>query len=101
MRSARDRSAWIEETLRRTLEPEHLEVVDESEAHRGHPGAADGGGHYRVTLVSRRFDGESRVRRHRIVYEALSTAMGAEIHALSLDTLTPEEWSRRASGRAG
>ena len=89
-----DRSLRIESELRAAFEPVHLELEDESHRHRGHAGAADGGGHYRVTIVSSRFEGRSRLERHRLVYEALDVEMGSAIHALAVRALTPEEWKR-------
>jgi BolA protein len=89
--------AAIERALRAGLAPEHLAIEDESERHRGHAGAASGGGHYRVTVVSARFAGRARLERHRMVYAALGTALGGEIHALALRALTPEEWAGAAS----
>jgi BolA protein len=88
---ASERSAWIERTLTEALAPESIEVEDESALHRGHAGAAAGGGHFRVRVVSPSFRGHSRVARHRIVYSALTAQMGSGIHALALETLTPEE----------
>jgi BolA protein len=82
--------AAIEQRLA-ALQPELLEIYDESSEHIGHAGAQGGGGHYRVLIVSGRFLGESRVRRHRMVYEALSAMMHKEIHALAITALTPEE----------
>jgi BolA protein len=77
--------------LQEALSPAHLEIEDESAAHAGHPGARGGGGHYRVTVVSERFAGLSRVARHRLVYDALYDLMQREVHALSLSLATPEE----------
>jgi BolA protein len=85
-----DRRTRIEETLRRAFAPVELEVEDDSHRHRGHKGAGSGG-HFRVTLVSARFAGISRLERHRLVYEALRTELGAEIHALALSTRAPGE----------
>ena len=73
------------------LQPELLEIHDQSGEHAGHPGAQGGGGHYQVLIVSRRFDGQSRVARHRMVYEALGAMLHKQIHALALTTLTPQE----------
>jgi BolA protein len=73
------------------LEPELIEIEDESHRHAGHPGAASGGGHYRVRLVSRRFAGVPRLARHRLVYDALAGMMKREVHALSLTLLAPDE----------
>lgn len=81
----------IERALRAALSPDRLEIVDEGHLHRGHAGAAGGGGHFRVRIVSDAFEGASRVRRHRMVYAALQDAMGGEIHALAVVALTPAE----------
>lgn len=90
-----DRIRWLEETLRHALSPRHLEIVDDSARHAGHPGAASGGGHYRVLIVSESFRGQDLVARQRAVYAALGDAMQVAVHALALQTLTPEEWERR------
>ena len=73
------------------LRPELLEIYDESSEHAGHAGAQGGGGHYQVLIVSGRFQGESRIGRHRMVYAALGAMMQKEIHALAITALTPEE----------
>lgn len=73
------------------LNPETLQLEDESAQHKGHAGAAGGGGHYRLTIVSPRFDKLSTLARHRLVYDALGEMMQREIHALSITALTPEE----------
>jgi BolA family transcriptional regulator, general stress-responsive regulator len=73
------------------LEPDLLEIYDESAEHAGHAGAQSGGGHYQVLIVSRRFLGQSRVTRHRMVYEALGGMMQQQIHAVAITALTPEE----------
>jgi BolA protein len=90
------RVRWIETTLREAFAPQHLSVEDESARHVGHAGAASGGGHFRVLIVSETFRGQSPVGRHSAVYRALGDAMKSEIHALALRTLTPEEWQREA-----
>ncbi len=86
-----ERRDWIERTLREALQADSVEVDDESHRHRGHPGAASGGGHFRVCVVSERFRDLPRVKRHRIVYDALADGMGDAIHALAIRALTPEE----------
>jgi BolA protein len=73
------------------LEPESIVLDDESAQHRGHAGAASGGGHFRLTLVSPKFRNLSTLARHRLVYEAMGELMQREIHALSITALTPEE----------
>ena len=87
-----DRRARIETKLREGLEADHVEVVDESHLHAGHAGAASGAGHFRATVVSRRFEGLGLVEAQRLVYRALDDEMGGEIHALALRTFTPEQW---------
>ncbi|MFN9029552.1 MAG: BolA family protein [Betaproteobacteria bacterium] len=52
------------------------------------------GRHFDAVIVSSAFDGKSRVQRHQLVYAALGDRMRAEVHALSMKTLTPAEWSR-------
>lgn len=73
------------------LEPDHLEVVDDSHHHVGHEGAADGRGHFTVLVVSKRFTGVNTLRRHRLVYEAVGDLMLTDIHALSIHALAPGE----------
>jgi BolA family transcriptional regulator, general stress-responsive regulator len=87
-----DTVAWLDATLRDAFAPQHLEIADESARHAGHAGAAGGGGHYRVLLVSSLFRERDRLARQRLVYDALGDAMRSRIHALALRTLTPEEW---------
>lgn len=74
-----------------TLEPENVVLEDESAQHAGHAGAASGGGHFRLTLVSSQFRTLSTLARHRLVYAAMGELMQREIHALSITALTPEE----------
>jgi BolA family transcriptional regulator, general stress-responsive regulator len=74
-----------------TLEPQSLNLQDESSLHAGHAGAASGGGHYRLTIVSPRFAGLNAVARHRLVYETLGELMQGPVHALAITALTPEE----------
>jgi len=81
----------IRERLAR-LQPQRLELVDESESHRGHAGWREGGGtHWRLTIVAPAFNGQSTVARHRMVYQALGDLMQHPIHALSITARAPEE----------
>ena len=75
------------------LEPDHLEVIDDSHQHAGHAGAADGRGHFSVVVVSKRFAGLSTLRRHRLVYDTVGDMMVTDIHALSIQALAPGEAS--------
>lgn len=79
--------------LTEDLAPLHLQIEDESALHVGHAGAASGGGHYRLTLSSTRFEGKSRLTRHRLVYDCLSDLMRGDIHALAIVALTPSEFA--------
>jgi BolA protein len=72
------------------LKPLVLDLRDESEQHAGHAGAASGGGHWQLTIVSEAFRGKSAVARHRMVYEALGDLMKRDIHALKIEALAPE-----------
>ena len=87
------RTQAIEDALHNKLEARYITVVDQSSLHESHAGAQSGGGHFQVLVVSDRFRGLSRIAAQRIVYEALGDLMVNDIHALSMRTLTPEEWS--------
>ena len=92
---ATERRSRIERAFREAFAPVHLDVLDEGHRHRGHAGAAGGGGHFRVTIVSQAFAGHSRVERHRMLYAVLGDAVGTDIHALALHAMTPEEYRER------
>jgi BolA family transcriptional regulator, general stress-responsive regulator len=78
--------------LVQSLQPARLEIVDESELHRGHGGWREGGEtHFRVVVVSGRFAGRSRVERQRLVHEAAGDLLRERIHALSIRALSPGE----------
>lgn len=81
----------IHNLLKTALSPQALQVDDESALHAGHAGAASGGGHYRVYIVSSAFAGYNRLARHRLVYDALRSLLPTQIHALAISALTPEE----------
>lgn len=83
----------ISKTLTMALHPVHLEIEDESHKHTGHPGARQGGGHFRVSIVSDSFTGKGLLERHRMVYACLSDALQHEIHALSIKAYTPAEFN--------
>jgi len=87
------RAQAIEDALHNKLKARYVTVLDQSSLHESHAGAQSGGGHFQVLVVSDRFRGLSRIAAQRIVYEALGDLMVNDIHALSMRTLTPEEWS--------
>ncbi|WP_417449448.1 BolA family protein [Kordiimonas sp.] len=81
----------IEKKLRAALAPTHLEVIDESESHRGHAGFRDGGeSHFRVVIRSQAFEGQSRVARQRLVMGALKEELAGPVHALSIQADVPQ-----------
>jgi len=90
-----DRLSFIETTLRAAFAPLHFEIRDDSAKHARHPGAAGGGGHFEVVIVTEAFRGLNRVARQRRVFAALGDTVGNEIHALAMKTFTPEEWAER------
>ncbi|MGE0874634.1 MAG: BolA family protein [Burkholderiales bacterium] len=74
------------------LAPLRLELIDESEKHRGHAGWKEGGGtHWQLAIVAAAFDGKPTVARHRMIYQALGDLMDTPIHALSIRALAPGE----------
>jgi BolA protein len=85
----------VAQTIRarlQALEPLALDLVDESEQHRGHAGYREGGNtHWRLSIVSPRFAGQPTVARHRMVYQALGELMQHPIHALAITARSPEE----------
>ena len=87
-----ERVAEIERRLQTALAPQDLMVEDDSAAHAGHAGAASGGGHFNVLIVSQAFAGKNPLARHRLVYEAVGDMMQHDIHALSIRAYTPDEF---------
>jgi BolA protein len=78
----------VEAALRGALAPESLAVVDDSARHAGHAGAREGR-HFSVAICSARFEGLTRVARHRLVYDALQSLMPRGIHAVAIDARAP------------
>lgn len=78
--------------LNQALAPQQLEIHDDSAKHSGHAGAREGGeSHFSVRVVSERFEGLNRVARQRLINTTLAEELAGPVHALSLQTLTPEE----------
>ena len=82
--------AQLRSALEQAFAPAVLEILDDSAAHAGHPGAS-AGGHYRVTLVAAAFRGCSRLERHRLVHAAVAPLFQGAVHALNIVARTPEE----------
>jgi BolA protein len=85
----------IRSRLTAVLQPAELDITDESHLHEGHAGARDGRGHFRVRIISDKFDGLSPLQRHRLVYDAVGDLMETDIHALSIQALTGAELARK------
>jgi acid stress-induced BolA-like protein IbaG/YrbA len=77
----------IQDYIRAKLDCDHLAIEGD-------------GAHFQAVIVSNAFAGKSRVQRHQIVYAALGDRMREEIHALSMQTLTPAEWSQHSTDPA-
>lgn len=76
----------ITNRLTEAFSPRALEVIDDSERHRGHSGYQEGGeSHFQVRIAADGFAGMSRLARHRAVHDALGAELIARIHALALD----------------
>lgn len=88
---SQERVEKIRQTLETQLQPELLEIEDESRLHAGHAGARDGRGHFRVMIVSPAFQGLSRIDRHRLVFDAVGELMETDIHALAVQAFSPNE----------
>lgn len=82
----------IEEKISNSLSPLYLEVLNESSNHNVPPGSES---HFKVTVVSNEFDGKMLIARHRIINKLLSEELAGAIHALSIHSFTPDEWSEK------
>lgn len=82
----------LREKLESRLQPVKLELLNESSQH-GLPREAEK--HFRVVAVSAAFTGMSRVERHRLVHDTVAEELRTHVHALSVQTYTPEEWQAR------
>lgn len=82
----------LQRRIEAELQPERLEVEDQSASHAGHAGSRPGGEtHFSVLVVSRTFAGRSRLERQRLVYAAAGDLMRDDIHALAIAALAPGE----------
>ena len=88
---SKKRAEMVRERLYQELEAEFVEVDDQSHLHAGHSGAAAGGSHFEVVVVSKAFEGLATLARHRLVYQAMGDAMTQAIHALSIKAYAPGE----------
>lgn len=86
------RIADVEHRIRQALQPESLLVLDLSHLHKGHAGDRPyGQSHYHAVITASAFAGKNRVARQRMVFAALGSMVGNEVHALSMEVRTPAE----------
>jgi len=90
--SAGPTAVRIRALLEQQLQPEHLDVRDDSAAHAGHA-SAGGKGHFHLRIVSTCFEGLKPLQRHRLVNQALAPLFATELHAVAMQTLTPNEFN--------
>jgi BolA family transcriptional regulator, general stress-responsive regulator len=81
----------IQAMIKAAMQPDFLDIIDDSHAHAGDPGAQEGAGHYVLSIVSNQFAGRSMVQRHQMVYSILGSLIPTEIHALRIKAITPDE----------
>lgn len=85
-----NRQQRMEAVLRTAFAPEQLEIRDDSASHAGHVGARPGGEtHYAVHIVSKQFEGMSRIAQHRAVQQALAAEFESGLHALVINASAP------------
>lgn len=78
----------IEQKLSQQFAPTYLEVIDESDRHRGHAGWREGGGtHFRVRIAAREFAGKPRLAQHRAVMDTLAEELKTQVHALAIEVV--------------
>ena len=84
--------AKIESVLKESLDPSHLEVINESFMHNVEPGAES---HIRIVAVSKVFEDLNLVKRHQAIYKLIGEELAGPIHAITLHTFTADEWQER------
>lgn len=77
-----ERIKVITERLQKQFSPSQLDVIDDSDKHKGHAGAQGGAGHYTIVIASGSLNQISRVEAHRQIYQVLNDLIPHEIHAL-------------------
>ncbi|CNE71979.1 transcriptional regulator BolA [Yersinia rohdei] len=80
----------IEEKLKIAFEPDHLEVINESYRHNVPAGSES---HFKIVIVSNKFEDQRFLSRHRAIYSALADELASTVHALALHTYTQKEWA--------
>jgi BolA protein len=82
----------LERKIEAAIAPSSLTIIDQSHLHSGHAGDRPfGQSHYHAIVTATAFQGKNRVARQRMVFAALGSLVGQEVHALSMDLRTPDE----------
>lgn len=88
-------SEAIRQAVEAAFQPVHFELINESAQHRGHAGDnGTGESHFKLIIVSSVFESCGRIQRSRLVYSALDKAFSQGLHAISLELLTPGEYTK-------
>lgn len=82
-----ERKAAIQQRIATALNPDELQIIDESHLHVGHPGSEGGGSHFHIKIKAQALQGKTRVQQHQLVYQALGDLVGKEIHALRITVI--------------
>jgi len=82
----------IKQRITNNLSSAKIEIIDQSTQHSGH-GDPNKGSHFNAIIISTDFDGMNLVQRHQKIYKILGKDMGSRIHAFSMKTFTPTEFS--------
>jgi BolA protein len=94
MHTSEETRQLIAHRIEDKLGPAHLEVIDDTAAHAGHPGLLmqEGGGHFRIQVVAEAFEGLSLIDQHRLIHDAVGYPMEGRIHALDIKTIPPSRY---------
>jgi BolA family transcriptional regulator, general stress-responsive regulator len=78
----------MRERLQAAFSPTQLDIIDDSEKHKGHAGSRDGAGHYTLVISAPSFTKKNRVDAHREIYAVLNDLIPHEVHALVIKIVT-------------
>lgn len=86
-------SKTIKAKIEKELDPDSVEVINESHLHAGHQESFDGSGetHLRIRIVARQFEGMNRVNRHRAINALVAEEIAEGLHAIAIDAKAPSE----------
>lgn len=82
-----ERLEKMQQLISEALQPEQLEIIDDSHKHIGHAGAKGGLGHFTVIIKSQALEGKRMLQQHRLIYNALGDMMQTDIHALAIKVI--------------